>query len=117
MTPVLDPNSGQAEPHITGTSAINLQAYSRFKYGDSTVAQQYGRLIAERMVPAYPALLDHDVVYVAPSAYKVTPTAASTLLDSCIDRALRCSLLELCCLTTWDHEHQLQKLDHGQPRP
>lgn len=117
VTPVLGPNSSRVEPRIAGISTVSLQAYSRFKYGDSIIGRQYGRLLAERMVSAWPALLDRDVVYVASSAYKVTPTAAATLLAPFIQRAaqlarLRGSATEFVPFNI--HRQHLTKGDYAQ---
>ncbi len=120
VTPVLGPDSSEVEPRITGVPAVDLHEYSRFKYGDSTIAQQYGRLLAERMVAAHPALLERDVVYVASSAYKVTPTAATALLAPCIQRASQLARLQgsaTAFVPFHIHRQHLTKGDYAQMPP
>jgi hypothetical protein len=53
---------------------FDVESYSRFKYGDASVARSYANDLAEQVVDNYPEGIDD--LYIASSAYKQVPTAA-----------------------------------------
>jgi hypothetical protein len=65
--------------------AVDVDEYSRFKYGDGNVAQRYGRLMGRQVIQAFPDLLDQKHVHVTSSAFKVAPPASSALLEPFLD--------------------------------
>ena len=82
---------GGNEPMIVGNDGdrLDLADYSRFKYGDGSMAGQYGRRMAMLLLDAQPELLEQPVVHVASSAFKAAPPAAHALLRPFLDQSRR----------------------------
>ncbi len=68
-----------AKHHITDPAAIPFDpaGYSRFKFGDGTVAEEYGYALGEAFVQEHAdLLLRHDNIVLVPSPYDAIPTAS-----------------------------------------
>lgn len=81
----LDKDNKLATNSNLGFEAINVDEYSRFKYGDGNIAKQYGKLMGRQVIQSFPDLLDQKVVHVTSSAFKVAPPASSALLEPFLD--------------------------------
>jgi hypothetical protein len=77
----VSPENESITPLLIEGDNLPLAAYSRFKYGDGSVATDYGKAMASLLLEIHPELLEEDVVHVTSSAYKVAPPAAHALLN------------------------------------
>jgi len=66
--------------------------YSRFKYGDVSVAKRYGAQLAESLVRHFGSIDDDGQLVISASAYKSLPTAAQAVADATADALARSGL-------------------------
>ncbi len=107
-----------AKHHITDAAAIPFDpaVYSRFKYGDGAVAQQYGEELAEAFIDAHrDLLLGHEDIVLVPSPYDAIPTA-SYAMAMAFRKALNVFLYEAgkkSLLTSKIHRYKTYTEDYG----
>jgi hypothetical protein len=91
-------------------------AYSRFKFGDTLVAEQFGKELFEGFIAQYASLLlEKSEIIVLPSPYYVIPTASNFLCNYFM-KELNYFLFKhnkSSCITAKIHRNQTYVQDYG----
>ncbi len=81
---------------LSNHQPFEVEAYSKFKYGDTSVACRYGEMLAQKTIQnLFSLTLSNSNIALTSSAYRYTPTAAQSIADAFFDYFKNYTSLEL----------------------